>query len=250
MDANGNAIAVWMNFDSIARRNNLFTNSYSAGAWGTAELLKPSDTNDAFNPTITFDRVGNAIAAWQQFGSAGNSIWTRFYSADNGWREDTVKAPGSSGAVAMNPHVTLDATGNGSNFATVVWQQKFSSNDRFDTGVFANRFDVSANQWGTTTQVVTASPGDAIDLRVASDKQGGAIAVWSQLDGTRRDVLTSRYNATGTWGAPQLLETDNTGNASTPHIATNSLGNAIAVWSQKVGALTRIWANTFITDKL
>lgn len=50
----------------------------------------------------------------------------------------------------------------------------------------------------------------------------------------------------GPWGIAQLIETDDTGNASAPQIAIDAAGNAIAVWQQYKGAGgTNIWANRY-----
>jgi hypothetical protein len=245
IDASGNAIAVWQQYSSQRQRNRLITQRYAnTGAWSPEQLLKPDDTNYAFNPTITFNSDGNAIAAWQQFDGTLSSIWTRFYSADNGWRTNGAEVKdSSSAAAAINPQVILSNASD----AVVVWQQFQGTY----YGVMANSLNVGTNQWGTATQVVTTPAGSTDNVRVAKAANGDAIAVWSQLNGTRRDIWTSRYSpSTGAWSTTQLLETDNTGNGETPHIAAGGLGNAIAVWSQKVGALTRIWANIFINDRL
>lgn len=251
IDASGNAMVAWMQFDGVTRRYAIRVQRYdSTNIWGLSRFLSDS-VSDAFNPTITFDSAGNAFAAWQEFDGARDSIWTRLYSLDNGWRDSPVQVAGSSGAAAMNPRVALSASGSGS--AVVVWQQVVNSNNTFYTGVFANRFDMSMNQWGSTTHAVTTPSGSVIDMRAADDKQGGAIAVWSQLEGTRRDVWTSHYGPDGiggaVWGPAQRLETDNTGNAEIPHIGADKFGNAVAVWSQTTGAFPRIWANIFINDK-
>ena len=47
------------------------------------------------------------------------------------------------------------------------------------------------------------------------------------------------------WGTAALIETDNAGGASTPQIAIDASGNALAVWSQSDGTRDNIWANRF-----
>jgi hypothetical protein len=250
MDTTGNAIAVWMQHDSTSQLDLAMSRRYkSTGTWEPIVVLQSIDILNAFSPTISFNRDGNAIAAWLQFDNApvrSSSIWTRFYSADNGWRVNGVLVKDSSTTTAVvNPHITL----TDSNTAVAVWQQ---FNGTYYS-VTANHLNLDTNQWGTATQVVTAAPGSTDNVRVARGGGGDVFAVWSQLDGARRDVWTSRYRQDGvggvSWSTTQLLETNNTGNANTPHIATDSVGNAIAVWSQTVGTLTRIWANIFITDR-
>jgi uncharacterized protein YkwD len=56
--------------------------------------------------------------------------------------------------------------------------------------------------------------------------------------------MTNRFNGTS-WGAAELIETNNAGAALNPQVAVNSSGNAIAVWYQSDGARYNICANSF-----
>lgn len=47
------------------------------------------------------------------------------------------------------------------------------------------------------------------------------------------------------WGAAELVETDDTGDAAFPQIAIDSNGNYIAVWHQNNGSGWDIWSNRF-----
>ena len=47
------------------------------------------------------------------------------------------------------------------------------------------------------------------------------------------------------WGAAELIETENKGDAGGPAIAINDSGNAITVWQQSDGIRTNIWVNRF-----
>ena len=107
---------------------------------------------------------------------------------------------------------------------------------------------VQARSWTVPVLVETNDVGDASDPDVAVDANGDALAVWVQ-DGDataaqRLDVWASRSSA-GVWGAPTLIETDDTGNAYAPRIAFDASGNALAVWQQNVGGNVSIWANRF-----
>lgn len=67
--------------------------------------------------------------------------------------------------------------------------------------------------------------------RIGVDDAGNAVAVWSQRNGLLSSIYAVRFTA-GTWGAPELLETNDTGNALTPAIAVAPNGDALVVWSQ------------------
>lgn len=49
----------------------------------------------------------------------------------------------------------------------------------------------------------------------------------------------------GSWQNSSLIEHDDTGDASTPKVAFDSNGDAIAVWSQKIGGIYSIYVNHF-----
>jgi len=98
--------------------------------------------------------------------------------------------------------------------------------------------------WGTAELLESNNVGDAYDPQIAIDPDGNAIAIWRQSDGSHINIYTNYFDGTA-WDTAELIETDNTGNASTPQIAIDADGNAIAVWSQDDGSLSSIYANRF-----
>lgn len=67
IDSNGNALAIWTQYNS-ASGNNIYGNRYIAtdGTWGTPARIEFSETS-ANTPQIAIDSNGNAIAVWQQW---------------------------------------------------------------------------------------------------------------------------------------------------------------------------------------
>ena len=79
MDASGNAMAVWQQFDGSLI--NIWANRYVAGTgWGTAELIETDDTGDADSAQVAFDVSGNAMAVWNQYDGTRNNIWANRYT--------------------------------------------------------------------------------------------------------------------------------------------------------------------------
>jgi len=64
VDGSGNAFAVWRQSDGT--RNNIWANRFSAGAWGTAQLIETTNAGQALFPQIAVNGIGNAIAVWYQ----------------------------------------------------------------------------------------------------------------------------------------------------------------------------------------
>ncbi len=74
-----NAIAVWEQFDVVARRN-IWANRFVSGTWGTAELIETDDTGDAGDPQVAVDSSGNAIAVWRQHDGTRDNIWANQFN--------------------------------------------------------------------------------------------------------------------------------------------------------------------------
>jgi hypothetical protein len=124
--------------------------------------------------------------------------------------------------------------------AIAVW----SLFDGTQHSIRASRY-VAGTGWGTAAPIETDA-GGVFSPQVAFDHNGNAIAVWCQHDGTRYNVWASRYVAGTGWGTAALIETDNAGNASSPQIAFDLNGNALAVWSQYDETRANIWANRYV----
>jgi hypothetical protein len=81
MDPNGNALAVWTQFEAIWY--NIYANRYddASGLWGTPQLI---ETNDAIDtnlvpavpqPQLAIDPSGRAVAVWSQWDGAQYSVY-------------------------------------------------------------------------------------------------------------------------------------------------------------------------------
>ncbi len=232
VDSAGNAIAVWNQYDGM--RFNIWANRYVAGSgWGTAELIETDNVGDATNPQIALDSAGNAIAVWHQFDGTRNNIWANRYIADSGWgTAELIETDDTENA--RFPQIAVDAAGN----AIVVWHQF----DGARNNIWANRY-IADSGWGTAELIETDNAGSAYYPQIAMDSAGNAIAVWHQNDGARYNIWANRYVAGSGWGAAELIETDNVGDATNPQTALDSTGNAIAVWRQSDGTRSNIWAN-------
>ncbi|MEK7702833.1 MAG: M12 family metallo-peptidase [Nitrospirota bacterium] len=74
VNAAGNAVSVWQQFDGI--RNNILSSKYTVGTgWGVPELIEVNDQGKATSADVAIDFVGNAIAVWEQFDKKRTNIW-------------------------------------------------------------------------------------------------------------------------------------------------------------------------------
>ena len=73
MDANGNAMAVWLQFDGM--QYSLYANYFDRISWDDAELLETDNAGDADVPRISMDSTGHAMAVWLQFDGMQYSVY-------------------------------------------------------------------------------------------------------------------------------------------------------------------------------
>ena len=235
IDANGNAIALWHQWDGI--RYNIWANRYTpAGGWDTARLIETDDAGHAKNPQVAMDPDGNAIAVWYQSDGTLNNIWFNRYTPAGGWGTAGLIETSNAGS-AWDPQVAVDHNGN----AVVVWYQ--SAGTRYN--IWANRYS-PASGWETARLIETKNTGDAMYPQIAIDEDGNAVVVWMQSDGTRNNIWANRYTPTDGWAVAGLIETDNTGEAYEPQVAVDPGGKATAVWAQYDGTLYSIRASRYI----
>ncbi len=181
-DQNGNAIAVWQQFDGI--RTNIWANRYVVGTgWGTAGLIETDNAGDAQVPQIAFDQNDNALAVWNQSDGTRYNIWTNRYVVGAGWGTPRLIETDNAGN-ANNPQIAFDQNGN----ASAVWHQ----HDGTRTNIWANRY-VAGTGWGAAALIETDNSGTAFSPQIAFDRNGTALAVWYQSDGTRHNIWANRF---------------------------------------------------------
>lgn len=88
-----------------------------------------------------------------------------------------------------------------------------------------------------------SDPGqDAFEPQVKEDASGNMLFVWTRSDGVNFRIQSRFRAADGTWDATQTIS-DPGQDASSPQVAIDPSGNAIAVWSRFDGTNTRIQAS-------
>jgi hypothetical protein len=236
MEANGNAMVVWSQFDVVGQRTNVLANRYIVGSgWGTPTPIETSDL-DAGVSGIALDGTGNIMVVLHQQTSAASSsigsIYTNRFS-NGSWGTATLVKSAipylSQIAIAMN------ASGN----AMLAWLE----DDGFDTTSIWARAYSAAGVGGATVRIDDLSTyTSGRTPQVAMDASGNAVAVWGQ----GRHIWSARYVAGTGWGTPANI--DNVAgdfDASQPRIAVDASGNALAVWERSNGTVQNIWGNVF-----
>ena len=255
-DPNGNALAIWSQWDGSVSVEDLpvysiWANRYSpSDGWGVAELLENNEER-AHSPQLATDADGNAVAVWCHWddslsilGLRRYSIWANRYTATGGW--GTAELVENAGAWGQSqPQIAMNADGD----AQVIWSQR----DGAEYSIWAKRYSPTG-AWGVAERV-DADRGAGPTRRhpqVAVDANGNALALWQQGDdGTapRYDIWANRYTWDDGWGVPELIETDDLLTASGARLAIDPMGNGLAVWLQydrdSYPDGSAIWANRY-----
>ena len=203
-------------------------------------MLLENGAGDAGNPQVAMDGGGNAIVVfWQHEGGRINIVANRYVNGAGWGTAAAIEADGTGDTSA--PQIAMDAAGN----ATVVWAWATASGPPYTFSVWANRYTAGSG-WGSAGPIDslnTSTPNSA--PHVALDGAGNAVAVWHRPDGSWDSIWSSRYVAGIGWGAPALIETDNTNSARDARVAFDTNGNAMAVWIQSDGLRNNVLANRY-----
>jgi len=238
VNASGTAQVVWRERDFD--RDLVLSNRYTPGSgWGTVASIVASQANDeVMAPQIAIDANGNGLAVWQLYQGTSVDLLANRYTAGSGWRTArSITADKTHDVTASQ--IALDANGN----ALAVWTQAATT---ANSVIWYDRYPAAATDWDTAATIGPIVPfSNLVTPHFALDANGNATAVWQQyISGQKAyNIMASRYTAGGTWGAAELIEADDSGDASVPQIGVSANGNAVAVWQQSDGTRTNIVAN-------
>jgi hypothetical protein len=246
MDAEGNGIAVWEQLNRGNQVTSIWSSRYrvQTGQWDDPQPVEVDDGN-AFDPRVTADVSGNAIAVWvqQQEGSDGGAPFlpraSRYLASTRQWEPPTLIGPqGSSSAEA--PRVAIDGEGR----ATAVWVQS----EGVLSGVWSNRYEVDAG-WGTAAPIGPTGLGPARTPQIAASALGDAVAVWVQFDGVQDSIWSNRYTTGAGWTTSEAIEKADDIRCSGPAVAVDFSGDANALWTTFTSApdtFGDLWSNRLI----
>jgi hypothetical protein len=219
IDANGNAIAVWSQYDGQKWRIEERQIS-PAGALGPVETLSAASENPLW-PQIAGDPRGGAIVAWPQPNSTESNTLIKAQRISATGRLGALKTISAPRRPARNPRIASDASGD----AAVVWEQ---SPRRRIWNIEAREISSkgSLGRVKTLSSARHKSGGPAI----AMDSRGAAITVWSQLapNGKSSRVKARRISPEGRLGSVMTVSARR--NAIVPQVASDARGNAVVTW--------------------
>lgn len=234
MNANGNAVLVWVQHDGV--ENSVYTNHFIIeDGWG-ANTLAENSNFEVEDLAVAIDSNNNTTVVWVESEVTSNvNLWANYYVAGVGWGTATLieTAAGST----SRPKVAMDSSGN----AIAVWNQN---------GVWSNRYVPNVG-WGAATNLDSSSTDNAFSPSIAMDSEGNATVAWQQTDDITNIpfyILARRYVVDEGWDIETMPQTDSTGSAQSPVLATDINGNVIAIWQQLDEEKATVWANRFTLE--
>jgi hypothetical protein len=233
IDHAGNAVAIWHQTDGA--RYNVWANRFVVGTgWEGGAFVENDNTGDAQYAEVGMDANGNAIAVWQQFDGTRFNIMSNVLPSGGSW--GTAEPIENDINPSTLPQIAVNAAGE----ALAVWMHEQDGGEGQD--VMVNRY-VPGSGWGASAPL-DGTDRSAILPKIVLNASGIGHAIWMEGDGTRFNIMASRYAPGSGWGAPVLIEMES-GDAFNPSIAINASGTVQAIWRQYDGSRYNVWGNRF-----
>lgn len=188
--------------------------------------LQPNDISRAgvsgSTPRIASDGSGNVVAIWRELDGDTSAVGAAVRPAGGAW--SSAQRISEPAAATESPKLAMDALGN----AVAVWQRSTGRDSVVQAAVRP-----AGGDW-SDPQNLSAPNEVAFNADVAI-RAGRATALWTVLDDRRTAIETSSRTIAGTWSSSERISGP-IGNASTPLIALDDAGAAVAAWRWSDGA--------------
>jgi hypothetical protein len=172
MDDAGNAIAVWERHSDEGGLRAQATFRPRGGNFGPAQTLSEPGNNVFIQDPVrvAMNKHGDAIAVFMSVATPNNNVQAAFRPAGGSFGPaQTLSNPGQN---SFAPEVAIDDDGD----AVAMWESVGGGVIRQIQAAFAT----AGGSFGTTQGVSDASQ-QALNIEVAADRDGNAIAVWHEL---------------------------------------------------------------------
>jgi len=224
-----------------------FTTAWESGE--TVISLRDSNPNrfsvDLFYPAkVSANNLGNVMVVW----SESSGMRERYEIRSNiftgsGWAPYSTFVTSSNDA--LRPELVLDDNSN----ALVIWE---ALNNVGSVSIFALRFD-GINGWDSQAEQLKNRGNSNFPMsfyQIFMDDSGNALAFWSQES---FNSMSAKYfdQSSGAWLTPQMdVAPDGPVTLTTPSVAFDTSGNALALWVVPGAANTVVMASYFSKSQM
>jgi hypothetical protein len=227
IDQTGDAVAVWERSDGTDVRVQAAFRP-AGGSFAAPTNISDAGEN-ALDPHVAMDQVGNAVAVWQQ--SDGTDLLVQAARRSAGGSFGTPAPLSATGADALSPQVAMGQVDD----AVAVWLRSDGTTNRVEAAT-------GSASGGFPAAVPLSDAGeDALGPQVTMNEGGDAVAVWERFDGADQIVQAATRAAGGGFSADVDLSAVGE-NATRPQVAIDRAGDAVAVWDRSDGTNFRVQA--------
>ena len=236
------SIVVWQLQDDVANTRTAVARRYTpAGGWEAPVTLSSGVLygGEAMAIQVKADARGNAVATWSQRTTA-YAPWQLFaarFDAGTGWSAALRLDNGAIGEPGDYPQVAVGPAGH----AFVLWSAPGTAGGT--TRLWSRRMGADGT-WDPAV-LLGEPPLSLIDLSIAVNDVGDALAVWRQYDNPSFTSIWSQFHRNGVgWGSALAAETDNFNRATSPKVVAQG-GLWLAMWVQYTAAGEQVLVNRY-----
>ena len=202
VDAAGNATAVWTQYDG--ERLHVMYNRLTGDTWGTPAIVETGndgETGNAFDTHAAMDGNGNVMAMWLQNDTDDGHYVANRYVPGTGWgTQQVIGDYAQVGFAAASTEMKLVSNAAGDTIALwTLYSEILPENQFAPYEVFANEYNATTHSWGAPDVIdkeADENPeefGEAMDLVVAIDAQGNAVAIWRDQGSPQSGIRSARF---------------------------------------------------------
>jgi RTX calcium-binding nonapeptide repeat (4 copies) len=222
-DGSGDVIAVWRELDDDEAAIRAAFRPRGGSFGDSVRISAPVAA--AESPEVAMDKLGNAVAVWQQSTNGRDSVVEAAIRPTGGeWSPS--EALSQPGEPAFTADVKI-ADGQ----ATAVWVVNVNR-----VPVIRSASRTMTGPW-SETKTISNSAGPSSAPSVALDDHGGAVAAWQWGDGANRLIQAAVRSADGNWSPPEQLSGPGR-DATPPVLAMDGSGNALVGWIRGNGIVS------------
>jgi hypothetical protein len=226
IDGNGNGIVVWIQPDTVVKKDSVWGATFAKQTFSTPQLLENLDTDDVSHPTVAMNSAGQGMVVWQQpASSSATDIYSRRYSVSSGW-SDAERAARSSSWSGATMSLALDSFGS----AGLAWAK---ASGGYQATFSSEAYGSSWNTLGLETDNLATSYYSDTDLetQIAIDGSDNVLFGWRKQINDTQYAAHFRWRTNNTWGVDTELGVIADLFATDIRLAVTDDGRAVAAWT-------------------
>jgi hypothetical protein len=235
MDADGDAVVVWVSDRDDGSGDGVFAQRYAAdgtpvGGQFQVNLFAQGDQSNA---SVAMDADGDFVVTWSSENQDGSDwgIYARRYSANGTPSGGEFRVNQTSAGYQRLSSVAIDAQGN----FIVAWTQRPSVARVCPCEIMARRFDSDAVPLGDEFQINEPSSDFVAQPRVAVNGRGEYAVVWLRSQGAgTEDVYARTFAVDGTPLSGEFRVHQYSGNQQIrPSVSISAIGEVVISWQNQ-----------------